>query len=242
MDVTNADVSEVAGVIVDMGNELQQSAAGKIQMAEMLAAKGMVTPQQFMEVLETGRLEPVTEASEEEGLNILRENEMLARGQTPNAMLYDEHLWHAQQHRIELSSPAARSRPAVVQAVQWHLQQHYALYYNVVLQSVPGSAEWYDEFEATEAMSPLYHDRMLVLVGQVPPPPAALGPPMGPPPVEMPEGPSPSPAPAVNVGRPASNAGEVRAPSVPKNPATGNRWNAVDGGGLPPTPADAAGS
>jgi hypothetical protein len=201
-----------------------------MQLVQMSVIK---TPQEVLEVLETGRLEPLVKGTQEELVNILKENQDIVRGQTPVVLLSDDHPLHGKEHTAAVASPAARRDPNVLRAYREHMQEHYSLFYGVPLEMVP--------------MDPLYRQRMLMLCGRPVPPepvptpgvvtaPDLSGGSMPPPaaPEAMPPG-APTgqtPADMATLG-PVPTAG-AKPPSMPTNPATGQEWNPINGGGMVP--------
>jgi hypothetical protein len=122
-------LSAIDRVTVRVSNPLTGTIAGRIQLAESMLQNGLVKdPQQYMMVLETGRLENIVEAPVRERMNIRAENERLSRGEAPQAVFLDNHLLHIQEHSTVLASPEARETPAVVQACQRHIQEHINLW------------------------------------------------------------------------------------------------------------------
>jgi hypothetical protein len=210
----------------------------------MLTMGLVKTPEQMQQVIDTGRLDPITRASHEEYLLILRENEMLARGEPPPTMLGDKHLLHGAEHTVVIANPAARQNPAVVQALHAHLVEHYSLLFNVPPELVE--------------QDPLYHDRMLILQGQQPPrrwprpgarrlprgpgadpnapPPKQGGPPGGPVPAGGDGGPGDAPEDPVKIPAAEGTSLEKKLPSQPVQPLTGHRWDPASGGGQVPAP------
>lgn len=125
------DLAEVDRVMVDVGNPMTKTHAGRIQLAEDLLNKGMIkTYEQYMMVLTTGRLEPLTEAVMTELMNVKRENEMLGDGQNPVAIWTDNHRLHIREHAAVLSNPDNRANPDVVRVVMEHIQEHTDLLRN----------------------------------------------------------------------------------------------------------------
>ena len=228
--VTGDLVSKVDQVYVEMGNPVSQTAAGRFELGKLLVQMGVVkTPQAIVEVLETGRLDPLTKGEQEELLNVLRENQDLVKGITPSAMLQDDHLLHCKEHSAAVASPAARRDPEVLRSFREHVHQHYSLWYGVP----------YAEVES----DPLYRPRMLLICGK--PVPPDMGPPPTPPGAPPPGLPPPPPPGAMKGGPPPDQlissaveapgqGAEDMLPMQPKNPSTGQRWNAVDGGGAVP--------
>ena len=119
------DIGEITRVIVDIGNPMTRTAAGRMNLAETLIQQGFVqTPQQFMEVLNSGRLEPVTESELAEVLLIRAENEDMQEGQVPAVLRTDNHALHIQEHLTILADPDTRKDPQRVAVVLQHIQEH----------------------------------------------------------------------------------------------------------------------
>jgi len=125
---TNQDLDRITRVTVDLGNPLTRTTAGKVNMAENLLTAGLVeNPDQYIEVLETGRLEPLIEGKRAELLNIKSENEELSEGNELPAVFTDNHAMHITEHKAVLAAPDARRNPKIVTAVLKHMQQHLDL-------------------------------------------------------------------------------------------------------------------
>lgn len=231
MDVSAKALDAVEQVYVELGNPMSQSVAGRQEIASQLLEQGLIkTPEQLQQVLDTGRLDPVTRNDTEEYALILRENQQISEGVVPPVLISDNHLLHCLEHKIVAASPSARENPDLTEAYMHHIHQHYSVYYNVPLEAVRAD--------------PMYHTRMLVLLGQQPPedpmaqmaaqqgaggPPPEVGPP--------PEGLSPEEADAAAeeiMSIPAAEGTDLEGdlPSVPVNPATGLRWDPLTGGGI----------
>lgn len=133
------DLDGIDRVQVDVGNPLSKTHAGRLKMAEDLLGKGMIkTPDQYIMVLTTGRLEPITESAQTESMLIKHENEMLQGGQKPTAILFDDHRKHILEHRTVLSNTRDRMNPVKVQAVIDHVQEHINLLKDPAVQEVLG--------------------------------------------------------------------------------------------------------
>lgn len=79
-DFTGEDIAMVGGVEVDAGNPLAKTLAGRVQVAENLVNLQLITdPMQYIRVLETGNLEPMTAAESRQRSLVKEENERLAR-------------------------------------------------------------------------------------------------------------------------------------------------------------------
>lgn len=122
------DLSDIDRVLVDVGNPLTRTTAGKVQLADTLLEKGMIDdPNQYVQVLTTGRLEPVYEGRQAQNLLIKAENEEMSRGIQQTAILTENHAQHVMEHAVLLSNPDAKRNPALVNLVLSHIQQHIDL-------------------------------------------------------------------------------------------------------------------
>lgn len=122
------DLNLVNRVVVDMGNPLSRTTAGRVQMAEqLLQMQAIKTPQQYLQVINTGKLEVMTEDTTSELMLIRSENERLLDGGFVNAVFLDNHPLHINEHKTVLNDPAMREDPELVQKVLAHIQQHINL-------------------------------------------------------------------------------------------------------------------
>jgi hypothetical protein len=224
---TGQSIGQVRKVMVEIGNPMSQTPAGRGEIAKDLIKMQLVkTAEQYEQVLSTGRLEPLTRSLQHELLLVLHENEMLQDGKQPVLSPDDDHQMHAREHRAVLANPEARENPSVIQAYTAHIEEHFQAYFN----SDP---------------------RRLIMMGQQPPPvlmppPGAPGAPPRPggeggPPQGAPNGPPPPPEGSGGPGGPPDGsapppnvtAGTKGLPRMPKNPATGAKFSPPPG----PVPA-----
>lgn len=130
-EFTGDDLSQVNRVIVDVGNPLAKTTAGKIQMAQELIQYGIIkTPEEYFTVLNTGNLNVMTEYQQNENLLIRAENEKLAEGQEVVALAIDAHVQHIKEHKGVLADPDLRTDPNLVQHVLKHINEHIELLRN----------------------------------------------------------------------------------------------------------------
>lgn len=129
------DLQNINRVTVDAGSSLQRTSAGKLEIAQNLLQNGLIrTPDQFIQVLSTGKLDPLIEGQQTELLLIKQENEQLSdeENQTPvAATAVDDHRLHISEHKSVLANPEARLNPTIVQRTLEHISQHIELLRNV---------------------------------------------------------------------------------------------------------------
>lgn len=124
-EFTGDDVSQITRVSVDLGNPLQRTTAGRVQIAETMLEKGMLkTPEEYLMVVDTGRLEPLIEGDRNELLLIRSENEVLMQGGETPVIATDMHPMHIKEHKNVLSSPEMRQNPEIVNSVLNHITMH----------------------------------------------------------------------------------------------------------------------
>jgi hypothetical protein len=229
--VEKGDIESVERVIIDISSPLMSQPAGRLDVANTLLDRQLIkTPEQYLQVLNSGRLDPMTRATIAALDHIAQENDTLREGrplgppappappsppgQPPPDMGpglgvedTDDHATHVREHAALLDA-ATRADPKKLQIIREHIAEHYR--------------RW--------SMMP---PDMGALLGQSVPPPAPI--PMGPPAGAPPGGPPPSDgAPAGGPPPPPDEPAPERAsplggeptgdmPFMPKNPLTGER-------------------
>jgi len=127
-EFTGDDLSEVNRVIVELGNPLGQTIAGKLELAQQMMQYGIVkNPEDFYSVVETGRIDVMTDETYRELLLIRQENEQLVSGEDVRALAIDQHLQHITHRKTVLSEPNLRKDETLSQNVLSHIQEHINL-------------------------------------------------------------------------------------------------------------------
>jgi hypothetical protein len=210
---TKTKLGQIASVFVEVGNALEQTPAGRLQLFQMYQKAAMdagkaLSPEDIQQVVETGRLEQAVDIDRDEDLFIAFENDEILAGRTPQPLWTDDHLKHGKEHRVTTLTPAARQTPAVVAASDQHLMMHYTQYWDP-----PPGATWGPPPKQppdpalgpplkviTPRQDPQFPDRIRILLGQqapgqVGPPSSGGAPPPGQPPSDQPAGAPPALAP-----------------------------------------------
>lgn len=126
-EFTGKDLADINRVMVDMGNPLTATIAGRTNLAEQMMNFNLLeNPDQYIQVVTTGRLEPAIQGKQSELLLIKAENEMLSEGQPQTALITDQHAQHILEHKTVMASPDVRQDPndPIVVAALDHIQQH----------------------------------------------------------------------------------------------------------------------
>lgn len=197
------DLEIIESVKVDLGNPLSRTSAGKLEIGDRLLDKGLIkTPQQYLEVLETGNLETMTESETSQLELIRRENEDLREGKPVQAIVGDKNLLHMQEHQTILADPDIRRAAAtgdqyaisILRNVTNHIMEHKNLY---------------------QSQDPIWS----VITGEPPAPaPAPPMPPPGPPNAQgqgSQGGPQPGPIPSMVPPQGPDNMANAPQPNVP---------------------------
>lgn len=122
------DLSSVNRVIVDVGNPLAKTTAGRVQMAEQLLQMGLIkTPEHYITIINTGKLETMTEGIDKQLLLTKAENEKMLGGEDVMAVATERHSIHIKEHGDVLADPDLKNDPELVQRVQAHIQEHIHL-------------------------------------------------------------------------------------------------------------------
>lgn len=188
------DFMNLEDVSIEIASPLSQTAAGRVQLHDMMKAAGFIqTPEQLEQIIESGTLQPLTQVLRDELIYIAWENEEILKGRTPPVKISDSHQMHIREHRGPTFSADGRNNPEVNKAGDEHMRQHLQM----LMTTDP---------------------RTLAIFGQAAPPPPAA-PPGAPPDPTKPGAALAAPAPGV---APGIEANGIKPPSLPNNPLTGS--------------------
>lgn len=122
------DIKSINRVVVDVGNALMNSTAGRAQVAENLLQMGLIdSPEKYLMIMSTGNLDYFTEGKMDEMMTIKGENEALVKGEEVVAIFSDNHALHIKEHREVLADYMLRRDPDLVKRVLDHIQEHINL-------------------------------------------------------------------------------------------------------------------
>lgn len=226
VEFTGDDLEGIDRVLVNSGNPLSKTTSGKLQIAQLLMQiPGVITsPDEIMQLIQTGTLDPLLEGPTNELLLIKAENENLSDGQMQPVIATDNHILHITEHATVLADPTARADANITAAALQHINDHiHAL-----------------QDPANQMLNQLLHQPNLGQGGPPGAPPGAGGAPVGPGGPPHPQGPAPISSPVNGVlpngtGQ-SSNAmalaHQPSLPNAPKNPATGQRVNLPPGSAI----------
>jgi hypothetical protein len=119
------DLAALDGVDVELGSAEMRTTQMRHQIVtELLAAKLLTSPEQALQMMSTGRLEPAFNGPAAREACIERENEALMSGQPQIVLDQDFHADHIARHGALLADPESRANPALVELVQAHMYEH----------------------------------------------------------------------------------------------------------------------
>ena len=226
---TSDSLSGVDRFVVEPVNPVLKTLAGKVGFAQPLLEQGQISPQEYLQLISTGRMEPILRFAQDNQARIQREKEMLMQGiglpppmvgpmgpmLDPSGLplfaddgqphirplITDTHWSDIPEYLGVLAMPEVRDNPQVVKAVTEVVDYKLRLW---------------------RTMDPAY----IVLLKGLPPPPPMMPGMMGGPPQAMPGGPPPGGAPPSPEGAPPGLEGppggpDVKLPQPPPNPITG---------------------
>lgn len=197
------DLQNVSSVVFEAVDAAFQTIGGKMAVAENLLDKGMIkNARQYINVVRTGSLDVLTEDDELDQLAVKSENERLREGRPVSVIATENHSEHIKSHMSVISSPESKENVQLVRAVLAHIDEHVQ----------------------TWQMLSMSNPALLIATGQevLPVMPGMGMPPQSGTPQPEPGGESNAP---IMSGQPPvqTQAGEVRQPRMPTNPATGEQ-------------------
>lgn len=233
------DLKDIDRVVVDMGNPLAKTTAGKLEMANNLMQMGLIkSPDQYMTVMKTGNLDVMLEGPMRELTYIKQENEWLADGKEAPVLITDNHLQHIIEHKSVLSTIEARMNPEVMRAVRIHIEEHVNAMKNgdpdvlamIGVQPLQPGRTQMDNLDPNQAVVRREMEMQQQIANQQM---------MGGMPTPMPGAPAGEPTPGQPGQQPPMQEAAIpgmpgqempQQPGVPKNPMSGAPWNPQSGG------------
>ena len=163
------DITSINRVIVDAGNALMQSTAGRAQVAENLLQMGLIdNADKYLMVLNTGNLDYLTDGKIDNLTLIKSENEGMVNGDPQQAIWSEKHSMHIKEHMEVLNDTELKKDPQLVQLVLDHVQEHV----NLLRTTDPALLQMNGETPIAPAPMP---DNMGQQGGQPPAPPMPPG-------------------------------------------------------------------
>lgn len=225
-EFTSDDLSTIDRVTVESVDPMLTTTAGKMQVADNLLGKGLISAQQYLGLISTGNLDVMTEGPESIRINLKSENERLAQGQQCVVMPTDNHQMHITEHAAVVANPEVRENKVIYSAVLDHITMHMQVWRetDVGLLAATGQQPPASPMAVSVAGMPLPGEGP---VATMPQPTAPMGPPaMAAPPMPGAQSATPNPMQAA----PLPDTQPPAPPNAPTNPATGQPWNPMNGG------------
>lgn len=126
VEFKGTDIADINRVIVDVGNPLARTTAGRVQMAEqmMQMKPEEFSFQQYIQVINTGRIDNMIGGAVDQSNLIQQENERLTAGTAVKALVFDDHKEHILRHRNILNDIDIRNDDERASVVYTHLMEH----------------------------------------------------------------------------------------------------------------------
>lgn len=119
------ELTSINRVVVEAGSALSQTMAGRTQIAQDLLQSHLIKrPEEYLALINTGKLDPMLEGDNAELILIKSENESIGQGVIVHALPIDAHSLHLREHKTCAASPEARENSRLVQALNAHITEH----------------------------------------------------------------------------------------------------------------------
>lgn len=120
-------LNQILRVAVKTASALSKTTAGRADIADKLLQRTAITPQEFMQVIATGQLEPTFQGPVSELTSIKSRGEKLMRGEPAPPLIWDNHSLCIREFKGLLNTEA-RDDPAIAQNINNAIQQHFDLW------------------------------------------------------------------------------------------------------------------
>lgn len=121
------DLAQINRITVEVANPLSQTHAGRAQIAVDLLQYGIIkTPEEYLTVLSSGRLDVMTDPVQRHTNLSRSENEKMMLGIPVRAIALDDHVQHIKEHQAVIADPDLREGQ-VADLVYQHILEHVDL-------------------------------------------------------------------------------------------------------------------
>lgn len=121
------DLKGVLRTSVKTASALSKTTGGRAEIADKLLQRTAITPQEYLEVIQTGTLQPTFAGPVGELTGIKARSEKLARGEPAPALIWDNHQLCIREFK-QLLNTEARDDQAVAGVINQAIQEHFDLW------------------------------------------------------------------------------------------------------------------
>jgi len=122
------DVSDINRITIEVGNPMANTHAGRVQMAsDLLQYQLIKSPEQYISVMTTGRLDVMTDTIERNNDLVRAENERMLLGLDTPVLATDNHVQHIQEHQAMLADLNVRTDEQMNGIILNHINEHIRL-------------------------------------------------------------------------------------------------------------------
>ena len=121
------DLKGVLRTAVKTASALSKTTGGRAEIADKLLQRTAITPQEYLEVIQTGTLQPTFAGPVGELTGIKARSEKLTRGEPAPALIWDNHQLCIREFK-QLLNTEARDDPAILQVINQAIQEHFDLW------------------------------------------------------------------------------------------------------------------
>lgn len=126
---TGSDLNSISSIVYELVNPVSQTYGGRLEMAkDLLGANQIKSPKQYINLVQTGQLDVLTEDDEADGMLILEENEWLNEGRPFKAVITQIHADHIKSHTSQITLDLQETDPEAVARILAHIQDHINLW------------------------------------------------------------------------------------------------------------------
>lgn len=127
-EFTAESIKDIQRVSVKTVNPLSKTTAGRSDIADKLLERGAInSPQEYMNILSTGNIDPFFSGPVNQLSAIKSEHEGMMKGQPARAFVWENHELHIREHMAEVDY-GMKDNPDVLRLVNEHLMEHFSLW------------------------------------------------------------------------------------------------------------------
>lgn len=127
-EFTKESIKDIQRVSIKTVNPMSKTTAGRSDIADKLLERGAInSPQEYMNILATGNVDPFFSGPVNQLSSIKSENERMMRGEQAHAIIWENHELHVREHMADIDAQMRENVP-VLTMVNNHIMEHFQLW------------------------------------------------------------------------------------------------------------------
>ena len=127
-EFTKESIKDIQRVSVKTVNPMSKTTAGRSDIADKLLERGAInSPQEYLNILATGNVDPFFSGPVNQLSAIKSENERMMKGEPAHVVVYENHELHIREHMADIDAQMRENMPQL-KMLSDHIMEHFMMW------------------------------------------------------------------------------------------------------------------